>query len=135
MLQTLIKIHEDMAPVILAAGGITLISGIVLLILVRGRSSEQGGGGALRVFRVLLTITAALGLLQAIIGGLMYLQGARPGDGLHYVYGGIVLLAVPVAYVYSDQHRMRRDIIIMVIAVVAVIGAAVRAFMTGPGHP
>jgi hypothetical protein len=72
-----------------------------------------------------------LGLLQAIIGGLMYLQGARPGDGLHYVYGGIVLLAIPVAYVYSDQHQMRRDIIIMVIAAVAVIGAAVRAFMTG----
>src|SRR5574340_1034957 len=57
--------------------------------------------------------------------------GARPGEGLHYVYGGIVLLAIPVAYVYSDQHQVRRDIIIMVIAVVAVVGAAVRALMTG----
>jgi len=131
VLQTLIKIHEDTAPVILAAGGVTLICGIVLLVLVRGRGSDQGGGAALRVFRVLLSVTAALGLLQAIIGGLMYLQGARPGDGLHYVYGGIVLLAIPVAYVYSDQHQVRRDIIIMVIAAVAVIGAAVRAFMTG----
>lgn len=119
-----------MAPVILAAGGITLIWGIVVLILTRGRTS---GSGALRIFRVLLTITAALGLIQAIVGGLMYLQGARPGDGLHYVYGAIVLLAIPVAYVYSDQQQVRRDIIIMVIAVVAVVGAAVRALMTG--HP
>jgi hypothetical protein len=36
-----------------------------------------------------------------------------------------------VAYVYSDQNQVRRDIIIMVIAVVAVVGAAVRALMTG----
>lgn len=133
MLSTLIMIHEDMAPVILAAGGITLLWGTVVLVLARGRSAGQGSGGALRAFRALLIITAALGLIQAILGGLMYLQGARPGDGLHYVYGGIVLLAIPVAYVYSDQQQVRRDIIIMVIAIVAVIGAAIRAMMTG--HP
>jgi hypothetical protein len=133
VLSTLITIHEDMAPVILAAGGITLLWGIVVLVLARGRSAGQGSGGALRAFRALLIITAALGLIQAILGGLMYLQGARPGDGLHYVYGGIVLLAIPVAYVYSDQQQVRRDIIIMVIAIVAVIGAAIRAMMTG--HP
>lgn len=133
MLSTLITIHEDMAPVILAAGGITLLWGIVVLVLARGRSAGQDSGGALRAFRALLIITAALGLIQAILGGLMYLQGARPGDGLHYVYGGIVLLAIPVAYVYSDQQQVRRDSIIMVIAIVAVIGAAIRAMMTG--HP
>jgi hypothetical protein len=132
VLTTLIKIHEDTAPVILAAGGITLIWGIVTLILARGRASGQGGVWMpLRVFRILLSITAALGLVQAVLGGLVWLQGARPGEGLHYVYGGIVLLAIPVAYVYSDQHQVRRDIIIMVIAVVAVVGAAVRALMTG----
>ena len=148
MLSTLIQIHEDMAPVILAAGGITLICGIVVLILASRRRgapapepvSESASAASvtrsvpgMRVFRVLLSITAALGLIQAIIGGLMYLNGARPGDGLHYVYGGIVLLAIPVAYVYSEQSQVRRDIIIMVIAVLAVIGAAVRALMTG--HP
>ena len=128
MLTTLEQIHGDMAPVILVAGGITLICGIVALIVARGGG---GGAGMMRVFRVLLTITAALGLVQAILGGLLYLQGARPAEGLHYVYGGIVLLAIPVAYVYSDQAKVRRDIIIMVIAVVAVVGAAVRAMMTG----
>lgn len=131
VLSTLVKIHEDMAPVILAAGGITLLWGIITLIAARGGSA---GGGVLRAFRVLLIITAALGAVQAILGGLMYLQGARPGDGLHYVYGGIVLLAIPVAYVYSDQAQVRRDIIIMVIAIVAVIGAAIRALMTGAPH-
>lgn len=136
MLTSLIRIHEDMAPVILAAGGVTLIWGIVMLVLVgRGSAERASSGGPMRVFRVLLIVTAALGLVQAILGGLMYLQGARPGDGLHFVYGGIVLLAIPVAYVYSDQAQVRRDMIIMVIAVVAVIGAAIRALMTGAGHP
>ena len=151
MLTTLIKFHEDMAPAILAAGGITLIWGIVMLILASRRrgapeseSASASAGAAsvtrrsvagMRVFRILLTITAALGLIQAIVGGLMWLNGARPGDGLHFVYGGIVLLAIPVAYVYSDQAQVRRDIIIMVIAVLAVIGAAIRALMTGAGHP
>lgn len=133
MLSTLIQIHSDMVPVILAAGGITLICGIVLLVVARGDSSAQRSAGVKRIFRVLLSITAALGLVQAILGGLMYLQGGRPGDALHYVYGGIVLLAIPVAYVYSDQAQVRRDIIIMTIAVVAVVGAAIRAMMTG--HP
>ena len=150
VLSTLLKIHEDMAPAILVAGGVTLIWGIVMLILASRRrgqsvSSAAGSGsaassasaanigGGMRVFRVLLIITAALGLIQAIIGGLMYLNGARPGDPLHYVYGGIVLLAIPVAYVYSEQAQVRRDIIIMVIAALAVIGAAIRALMTG--HP
>jgi hypothetical protein len=135
VLTTLIKIHEDTAPVILAAGGITLIWGIVTLVLARGRASGQAGVWMpLRVFRILLSITAALGLVQAILGGLVWLQSpaqGHPAEGLHYVYGGIVLLAIPVAYVYSDQNQVRRDIIIMVIAVVAVVGAAVRALMTG----
>lgn len=152
MLATLIKFHEDMAPAILAAGGITLIWGIVVLILASRRrgvsaasepasesasaaSVSRSGVAGMRVFRILLTITAALGLIQAIIGGLLLLNGQKPGDGLHFVYGGIVLLAIPVAYVYSDQAQVRRDIIIMVIAVLAVIGAAIRALMTGAVHP
>jgi hypothetical protein len=96
------------------------------------RQVEAGAAaGALRVFRVMLVATAALGLLQDIFGGLLFISGKQPGEGLHFVYGAIVLLAIPVAYVYSDQKQVRRDIIIMTIAVVAVLGAAFRAFATG----
>lgn len=139
MLSALLGIHFVFVPLILAAGALTLIAGITLLVLRRGLSdtdSPRVGAVALftRAFRGLLIATAGLGVVQAIIGGLIFLSGARPGEPLHYVYGGLVLLAIPVAYVYSDQKRTRRDLIIMVIAAVIVIGAAVRALMTGAPH-
>ncbi len=139
-MQTLLSLHFLMVPLILAAGALTLIAGITLLVLRRGLSdADAPGSGSVprftRIFRVLLWVTAGLGAIQALFGGLIYLNGGRPEDALHFVYGGIVLLAIPVAYVYSDQKRVRRDLIIMVIAVIAVIGAAVRALMTGGALP
>lgn len=129
-------IHSFVAVTILVAGALTLICGITMLVLRRGVADSDTPPGQVaplvkRIFRWLLIATASLGALQAVIGGLVFLSGDRPGDQLHFVYGGIVLLAIPVAYVYSDQKRTRRDLIIMVIAIVAVVGAGVRAFMTG----
>ncbi len=139
MLNTLLSIHFIFVPLILLAGGLSLICGATLLVLRRGVADTDTPAGSAaplltRALRWLLIATAALGAIQAVIGGLIFLTGARPGEPLHYVYGGIVLLAIPVAYVYSDQKRVRRDLIITVIAVVAVIGAAVRALMTGAPH-
>lgn len=136
MLSALLGIHFFMVWIILLAGALTLICGIVLLVLRRGVADDQQPANPMAprvklLFQRLLIATAVVGALQALVGGLVFLTGARPGDPLHYVYGGIVLLALPIAYVYSDQKRTRRDLIIMVIAVVAVIGAGVRAFMTG----
>jgi hypothetical protein len=129
-----------MVPLILAAGGLALIAGITLLVLRRGlgdADAPASGAAALftRIFRILVWVTAGLGVIQAIFGGLLFLGGGRPEAVLHFVYGGLVLLAIPVAYVYSDQKRVRRDLIIMVFAVVVVIGAAVRALMTGGALP
>jgi len=116
--------------VILVAGVVTLVCGIVLIIM-RRQVESGAAAGTLRIFRILLTATAALRLLQDLVGVSLFVSGLKPGEGLHFVYGAIVLLAIPVAYVYSDQKQVRRDIIIMTIAVVAVLGAAFRAFATG----
>lgn len=85
------------------------------------------------LFRSALYITGYLALFQAILGGILVLMGGRANDNLHYVYGLVVLLAVPVASVYATGKRehARRDLIIFVIAALVVAAAAVRAFMTG----
>lgn len=131
-----LQLHGDTVWLVLALGAATLICGIYLIVRTRASGADASAGsaalvGPLRLFRRLLTITAAVGVLQAIFGGILYLGGLRPAEGLHYVYGLIVLGAIPVAYAYSDQKQVRRDIIIMSIAAVAIIGAAVRAFATG----
>ncbi len=141
VLNFLLTIHQTIATVVLIAGGLTLITGIVLLVISRSgggttavKTQGTGQPGAQRAFRVLLGVTAAIGALQGLVGLLLLTQGAQPADKLHFVYGIIVLAAIPVAYVYSDQKEVRRDIIIMTIAAAAIIGAAIRAFMTGAGH-
>lgn len=140
VLPTLLRIHTFLVPLILLAGGIALILGIILLVLRRGVADGDAPSPRIAwttvAFRRFLIATGALGVVQGIIGGLVFLTGARPYAALHFVYGGIVLLAIPIAYVYSDQKRVRRDVIIMVIAVVAIIGAAIRALATGapPAH-
>ena len=139
MLNFILSLHTIMVPLILAAAGLALINGIALVIMTRGASAvlpeqPQGTGSVSvlrRIFRILLQVTAGLGVLQAAFGGLLLLQGEHPAEGLHFVYGLIVLGAIPVAYVYSDQKQVRRDIVIMSIAVVLVIGAAIRALATG----
>ncbi len=144
MTALLIQFHNIMVPLVLTTGSITLLSGIAYYLLQRsaegsGASSEstQPTEGTLglvrRIYRIVLLVTAGFGVFQAIIGGLLVTQGCNPRDPLHYVYGIIVLGAIPVAYVYSDQKQVRRDIIIMTIAAVAIVGAAFRALATGPG--
>ena len=143
MLNFTIQVHEQMVPIILAAGALTMVVGLALLFIKTGNrravtDSEGISADPLvqrlnSVFRLLLKVTAGFGVLQAILGVALLLQGCHPKDNLHFVYGLIVLGAVPVAYVYSDQKQVRRDVIIMTIAAVAIIGAAIRGWMTGPG--
>jgi heme A synthase len=142
VLNPLLSLHNAMVPVILVIAGLALIAGLATYFMSRGAGDATPTptpGAALvgtaatarRAFRWLLTVTAAVGVLQGIIGLLLLTQGVHPKEGLHFVYGIIVAGAVPVAYVYSDQKDVRRDIIIMIIAAAAVIGAAIRALATG----
>jgi hypothetical protein len=130
----LLSLHNLNAWLVEIAGGLTLIVGVIWLVLYRGKTvaASDPVDQLRRYFRYGLIATFALGALQAILGGLLFLLGERPANVLHYVYGLLVLALIPVVWVYSDQNRVRRDIIIMSVAVFAVVAAGVRAFMTGP---
>ena len=129
----LLSLHNLNAWLVEIVGALTLIIGIVWLVLYRGKAVEASDpvDQVRRVFRYGLIATFVLGALQAILGGLLYLMGGRPGNVLHFVYGLLVLALIPVIWVYSDQNRVRRDVIIMSIAALLVVAAGVRALMTG----
>ena len=117
-----LALHFNLVPLIWLAGGVSIIYGVVLLIRKRGMD---------RPMRIMLGVTAGLGIIQALLGGILWLSGARPADPLHYVYGLLVLAAIPVAFTYINNKSARRDMIVLIIAAFVVVAAAVRAFMTG----
>lgn len=124
-------VHQDVMPALiwLFAGAAAIWGGVLLA---RRQPVD-------RVLRGLLVGTVAVGVLQGVVGGILFLSGLRPPGGslsfLHYVYGAIVIVAVPIAFTYTENKSARRDMIIFIIAAVIVIAAAARAFMTGLGMP
>jgi hypothetical protein len=131
-----LRIHSALVPLILVLAGLALLAGLSLYLLSRNTPEQTLVSGNLalarRVFRGLLAALAGIGVLQALFGLLLVAQGDQPREGLHFVYGIIVAAAVPVAYVYSDQKQVRRDVLVLTVAVAAVVGAALRAVATGP---
>ena len=133
MLDVVIELHYLNLFLILALG---LITGIWGLILYFRKKTETIS----RPWRIALIITAADGLLQGILGVTLLLLGQKPGTGtdlyyLHYVYGGIVALAIPVALTYATGGKKpRRDVLIYSIAALILFAAGFRAWMTGPVH-
>jgi heme A synthase len=90
-------------------------------------------------WRRMLTITVVLSLLQGVFGIIMVIMGKKPGPPgfdlyyLHFVYGGIVALVIPVATTYATGGKKpRRDLLVYSLAALILTAAAVRAWMTGP---
>ncbi len=107
-----------------------------------GRQVEKAGKAerpaALKPWNIALTVTAIVSILQALLGITLVLLGQRPGTGtglyyLHYVYGAIVALSIPVAITYTTSGKhIRRDVLILSLAALILVAAGVRALMTGP---
>jgi hypothetical protein len=83
---------------------------------------------ALRAFARL----CALGLVvQVLLGLLLLATGHRPNDGLHYVYGGVVLLCIPAGIAYAGAADVRREAWGLCLGLLAAVLLAARAVTTG----
>jgi heme A synthase len=124
------NLHFFNAFLILVAGTVTGIWGLILFFMKKQT--------IIRPWRISLIFTAIVGLLQALFGIILLLQGQHPGTGtglfyLHFVYGGIVALAIPVAVTYATGGKNpRRDILLFSIISLVLVAAALRALATGP---
>ncbi len=126
------NLHFFNMILVLASGTITGIWGLILFFMKKQT--------IIRPWRFSLIFTAVVSLLQALLGITLLLMGQRPGPPgdslfyLHFVYGGIVALAIPVAVTYATGGKQpRRDILIYSLVSLVLVAAAVRALMTGPG--
>ncbi len=133
MLDFVLALHYYNVFLVLTAATIVGVWGLVLYFTKRAM---------VKLWRYLLWLTAILGALQGVLGLTMGAMGQKPGTGtglyyLHYVYGGIVALVIPiVAMTYTTGGKnLRRDLLILSIAALVLAAAGVRAWMTGPAVP
>jgi heme A synthase len=151
MLPIVLNLHLYNMVLVLATSVITGIWGLVLYFRFPKKKAsdepnepvaapENTAGQPKAAFnqpwKIALIITALDGLLQGLLGMILVLLGQKPGGGslyyLHYVYGAIVLLAIPVAYTYATKD-MRRTILVLSIAALIIAAAGARGMMTGLG--
>ena len=124
------NLHFYNAILILFAGTVTGIWGLILYFMKKQT--------IIRPWRIALIFTAIVGLLQALFGIILLLMGQKPGTGtglyyLHFVYGAIVALAIPVAVTYATGGKKpRRDMLLFSIIALVLVAAALRALTTGP---
>jgi heme A synthase len=129
MIAFVANLHFLTMFLVLATSTVTGIWGLVLFF--------QKRETIVRPWKIALIVTAIVGLLQGLLGVTLVLLGQRPGSGtglyyLHYVYGAIVVFAIPVAYTYASK-KIRTTILILSIAALVIAAAGARAMMTGLG--
>jgi heme A synthase len=90
----------------------------------RKRSASAG-------FRSALVVTELALLLQGFAGAFLVLTGRQPRQGLHFVYGILAVLVIPVAYGYTASAAGRREPLIWMLALLALAGLVIRALTTG----
>jgi len=82
-------------------------------------------------FRATLVLTEGLFILQGLVGIAMFLEGARPHDPLHWLYGPLLVIVLPIAASYLSGRESRREGLAYGLAALFMFGLAVRAYMTG----
>ena len=133
MLDVILQLHYFNLFLVLAASLVAGIWGLILFFMKKTNTIYKP-------WRISLIVAALAGVLQGILGVTLLLFGLKPGTGigiyyLHYVYGGIVALAIPVALTYATGGKKpRRDVLIYSIAALILFAAGFRAWMTGPVH-
>ena len=128
MVDVFSSLHFYNMLLVLASGTISGIWGLILFFMKRPIN---------RPWRIALIFTAIVAALQALLGITLVILGQKPGTGtglyyLHYVYGAIVVLAIPIAVTYATGGKNeRRDTLIFSIAALVLVAAALRALTTG----
>ena len=103
---------------------ITVILGLWGLIMYFRRTVPSPG------YRATLVLTEGLFIAQGLLGVALFFSGNRPKDPLHWLYGVLLVIALPIAASYTSGREDRRQSLIYGIIGIFMAGLCVRAFMT-----
>ena len=84
-------------------------------------------------YRGSLRIAEALIVAQVLAGVVVFFTAPHPKIVLHYLYGLVILLALPAAESLGTQWwKGRRETLVVALGCLFAFGLAIRAAMTGP---
>lgn len=92
---------------------------------------------ALRKYRVdgsfmgAMAIGEGLFILQAVLGLILVITGARPGRTIHFLYGVFALVALPGLFAYLKGEDDNQAQWYYAIAILFLAGVSLRAISTG----
>ena len=119
-----VTLHQGFSRAVLIYSLLVALWGLFLF--VRGRNPSGGFLGA-------VVINVGVVVIQDLVGLILVLQGQRPHEALHYLYGVVAFLVLPTAYFMSANGTERRDSLVFGLGALLLFGVGVRALMTGAG--
>ena len=82
-------------------------------------------------FLATLVLTEGLFIVQGLVGIAIFFGGSRPHDRLHWLYGPLLVIVLPLAASYLTGRESRRQALVYGIAALFMFGLGIRAYMTG----
>jgi hypothetical protein len=78
-----------------------------------------------------LMIGQGLVLVQGLLGVVLYLAGARPANGLHWLYGASAAVTLPGVYSFVRHRSGRLQSLYLGFGALFIFGLAIRGITTG----
>ena len=117
-------IHQRLATTMILFNIIAAVWGLVIYF--RDRSITGNYWGILATGELLI-------LAQAVLGFVLWIQGAQPGRGIHLLYGVVAAITLPAIYGFSQGRDDRRMALGYSLILLFLVGIGWRAITTGTG--
>ncbi len=90
----------------------------------KGGMLEGSLSGALMIGQVLI-------IVQGLFGLVLYINGPRPSDPVHILYGITAAIVMPFVYTYAKDRNPRQSLVIFSLIALFIGGLAIRGMTTG----
>jgi len=125
----------DLYPVLLNLHYILSRLGLALALVMLIVAAYVGlfrHGDVTAAFRKAVYAMVGYMLVEAAIGGLMFLSGGRPGEEVHFIYGLGAILSLPFFIFVETTARKRPAMSSYIWGFFLLLGVIIRSIMTGP---
>ncbi len=78
----------------------------------------------------MLVIAEILIVAESLVGGYLWVEGLRPSRSLHLLYGAIIPIMIPGAYLYTRGRGARAEALIYGTTTIITVGLILRAMYT-----